>query len=161
MNVISNTYNVHVTFSQPESHFPEKHHAPRQLTPTGTGSESQPQFNRQLLQQGGLPQQVDTSCYQHNETYCLATFQLHYTFCIKLAWKESRSKVKLEIINNTVMITKLLPCISKVFDEFKSYFFLSNGFHSSNINISNINIRIIKQFQEIKSVSIQFFNNLP
>jgi len=78
LNVISRTL-IHVTLSQPESHFQEKHHAPRQLTPTGTGSESQPQFNRQLLQQGGPSQQVNTSYYQHNETHYLATFQLHYT----------------------------------------------------------------------------------
>ena len=64
--VISNTY-VHVILSQPDSHFPEKHHAPCQLTPTGTGSEPQTQFNRQLLQQGGLPHQVNTSYYRHNE----------------------------------------------------------------------------------------------
>jgi len=72
---------------QPESHFPEKHHAPRQLTPTGTGSESQPQFNRQLLQQGGPSQQVNTSYYQHSEAH-LARFQLqcvHYTFVTKQA----------------------------------------------------------------------------
>ena len=65
--VMSNTsvYPMYVTLTQPESHFPEKHHAPRQLTPTGTGSESQPQFNRLLVQQGGPPQQVNTSNYHY------------------------------------------------------------------------------------------------
>ena len=43
---------------QPESRFPGKQHPPSQLPTTGTPQESQAQFNRQPLQQGGQPQQV-------------------------------------------------------------------------------------------------------